>query len=224
MKTISLTGKATLLGIEVSGAGTPEANGFYPIADNRVLDRFAFVKEGSSGWQVSYTISPENTWLFSDPGQDPMYEAQSDSSLPPEGDVWSSILGSNPPPIIAHVYTDPADLDLHLDTAGNLAIADTEEGLRQKLQTRLKLYQGEWFLNSGAGVPYLQRILGKVQASADLVGSVAQILDIEILKEPEVLSILNSSAEYDSVLRRYTYTAELETVYGQTTIEEAANG
>lgn len=115
-------------------------------------------------------------------------------------------------------------LDLHLDSSGNLAIATGAEGLRQKLQTRLSLYQGEWFLNSGAGVPYVQRILGRAQPSANLVGSVAQIFDIEVLKEPEVLSIINSRAEFNPAVRRYTYTAELETVYGPMNIEEAGNG
>lgn len=224
MKTLSLAGQATLLGIEVIGAGVQEANGFYPTASNKVLDRFAFVKEDGSGYQVAYTLAPPDTWLLSDSLSTPLYEIGSDSSLPPEDEQWSTILGSNPAPTIKHVYTDPANLDLHLDTAGNLAIATEAEGLRQKLQTRLKLYQGEWFLNSGAGVPYLQSILGRAQISSDLKGSVAQILDIEILKEPEVLSILRSEAEFNAAGRRYTYTAELETVYGTMNLEGINNG
>lgn len=31
----------------------------------------------------------------------------------------------------------------------------------QRLQTRLRMFMGEWFLNTNLGVPYLQSILGK---------------------------------------------------------------
>lgn len=42
-------------------------------------------------------------------------------------------------------------------------IADTDDMI-QHLRQRLQTFQGEWFLDLSAGVPWLQEILGKVQS------------------------------------------------------------
>lgn len=114
------------------------------------------------------------------------------------------------------------DGDIHLDRKGNLAIAEGAEGLRQKIETRLKLYKGEWFLNVNSGVPWLQRILGRGSSSerqgiSD--GAINQIFDSEVLKETEVKSIIRSDSTFDANDRSYSYTAELQTVYGTVKVE-----
>jgi len=40
-------------------------------------------------------------------------------------------------------------------------LVDSPEAVRQKVQTRLLLFQGEWFADLGAGTPWLQQILGR---------------------------------------------------------------
>lgn len=43
--------------------------------------------------------------------------------------------------------------------AANFAEGDT--AIKQKVSTRLLLYQGEWFLDTSAGTPWYQQVLGK---------------------------------------------------------------
>lgn len=114
--------------------------------------------------------------------------------------------------------------DIHLDVSGNLAIATEAEGLRQKLETRLQLYRGEWFLDVRAGIPYVQRILGRKAGAAPIEISISQIFDAEILKEDEVRSILRSDATYTREDRAFTYSADLETIYGPIELEVSING
>ena len=52
--------------------------------------------------------------------------------------------------------------DLVLDTAGNIAVADDPYATAQDVASALRLFQGELWYDSTQGVPYLQRILGKL--------------------------------------------------------------
>lgn len=60
-----------------------------------------------------------------------------------------------------------------LDANGDYSIGQGEanfwinspEGVAQKVQTRLGLWEGEWFLDKTIGTPYLQQILGYNTAS-----------------------------------------------------------
>lgn len=95
------------------------------------------------------------------------------------------------------------DRDFHVDTA---------EGVAQNVMTRLALWQGQWFIDTSEGTPWLQRILGKHNA-------VDTVIKTRILDTPGVISI----SEYESILnpdtRSMTVTATLETEYGQSTIK-----
>lgn len=112
--------------------------------------------------------------------------------------------------------------DIALDSTGRLAVVTGAEALRQKLETRLRLYRGEWFLDTSSGVPYLQRILGRgsERSPNDLSsGSLNQIFDAECLKESEVRSIVRSESVFDTAKRSFSYTAELDTIYGTVPLE-----
>lgn len=59
-------------------------------------------------------------------------------------------------------------IDLMLNTQGDLDLSgndlrwiDGAARVKQQLQIKLQLWQGEWFLNTAFGTPYLERILGK---------------------------------------------------------------
>lgn len=100
--------------------------------------------------------------------------------------------------------------DLHLDVNGNIATADGLEGLRQKVRQKLRLFQGEWFLDITAGVPYFQDVFVR-QTTAGLV---AQILNNEILEEPETVEITTFTADINPDTRTFSYAATVSTVFG----------
>lgn len=88
---------------------------------------------------------------------------------------------------------------------------DTPEGVAQNVMTRLALWQGQWFIDTAEGTPWLQRILGKHDA-------VDTVIKTRILETPGVIAI----SSYESILnpdtRVMTVNATLETEYGQTSI------
>lgn len=77
----------------------------------------------------------------------------------------------------------------------------------QRVLTRLRLIQGEWFLNTSDGTPYATQILGKTtQAQRD-----AAIRSV-ILNTPGVTSIISYSSAL--VGRNLTVNSEIATTYG----------
>lgn len=80
----------------------------------------------------------------------------------------------------------------------------------QHVRSRLLFYQGEWFLDLSAGVPYFQKIFTK---PAD-VGEVESIIKSEILQTEGVERLLTFESDYNSETRKLTMSASLETVYG----------
>lgn len=102
--------------------------------------------------------------------------------------------------------------DTYLDPKTNgIARVSDAEALRQKIIHRLKLFKGEWFLDSSEGVPYFQNILGQ-NISLSLA---TQILTNEIKKEAEVVDVQNISFNFDSTARTYGYTATIVSIYSE---------
>ena len=99
---------------------------------------------------------------------------------------------------------------LTIDGNGELIIVEGLEALRQKINQRLSLFKGSWFLDITAGVPYMQEILKKPVDP----GLVASIFNEEILKEPEILSIGAVEASLDLETRKFNYKATPKTIYG----------
>jgi hypothetical protein len=100
------------------------------------------------------------------------------------------------------------------DKFGNIIIASGLEALRQKINQKLSLFQGTWFLDITAGVPYLTDIL-TIPIDAGLIAS---LINSAILEEKEVTEIGSVSIDYDADLRKFKYAANIYTIYGQTEI------
>ena len=67
-----------------------------------------------------------------------------------------------------------------LVTGIDLALVDGAEQVRQQLLIKLKLWQGEWFLDTEFGTPYLQQILGKqLTMSGAIVALRKSILEVQ---------------------------------------------
>jgi hypothetical protein len=105
-----------------------------------------------------------------------------------------------------------------LTTSGDYVAAqpfliDTPQTVAQAILTRLKLWQGEWFLDITDGTPYLQSILGKPYALNPDV-----YIKQRILTTPEVTSILSYTSNFDGGTRAYTFSATVATAYGTATV------
>lgn len=101
--------------------------------------------------------------------------------------------------------------DIYVDVQGNLATASNLEALKQKIKQRLKLFYSEWFLDTTRGVPYFQNILGE-----DINQSLAaQIITTEIQKEQDVITVENVNFGLNDATRKFTYAANVTSVYGE---------
>lgn len=91
---------------------------------------------------------------------------------------------------------------------GNIAI--DVEAVRQRVATRLRLLLGEWFLDTDAGIPYIQRI---VEKPTDL-GFAEAVLKRKVLETEGIFSIDSWGMVYDSRTRELTVTCSVSTTYG----------
>lgn len=92
-------------------------------------------------------------------------------------------------------------------------LVDTPDAVAQAVLTRLLLWTEEWFLDSSEGTPYKTQILGKgTQTLYDLA------IQQRILGTEGVLEIASYSSNFSASTRRLTVSAQIKTIYGQTTI------
>src|ERR1022692_4359558 len=88
--------------------------------------------------------------------------------------------------------------------------ANVPAAVAQAVQTRLKLFLGEWFLNTADGTPWNNdKILGKSnQKMRDM------LLKARILQTPGVNALLSYNTNVDVTTRKLTVTGTLDTIYG----------
>lgn len=90
-----------------------------------------------------------------------------------------------------------APADLHLDSKGNLVMVHDAEAVGQHARQRLMTFEGEWFLDRTAGVPWIRDILGG-QYDPVLAESV---IKAEILDTDGVVEINSFSVRFDRSVR-----------------------
>jgi hypothetical protein len=100
-----------------------------------------------------------------------------------------------------NLYLSPETHDLVIEQ-GNLKIATGTAAIGQKILCRLLLFEGEWFLDKEAGVPYYTDILKK---GPDF-SAVDAILQDEILNTEGVDYLISYEGEYDPSERTYSIT------------------
>lgn len=95
----------------------------------------------------------------------------------------------------------------------------------QAVQTTLKLFLGEWFLDNTVGVPYPEGVLGKhSQAEADSVVQTAT-LAVQAIAVPGggnvnvVTDISNFTSSINPDTRGYSPKMNIDTVFGPTQVE-----
>jgi len=90
---------------------------------------------------------------------------------------------------------------------------DEANGVAQDVMTRLKLWKGQWFLDTDEGTPWIQEILGK-HLGADAV------IKKRIVETDGVKSLDDFEAILDPDTRVLTISATITTIFGDTaTIE-----
>lgn len=107
---------------------------------------------------------------------------------------------------------DPATNDLLLAEDGNLAMIEQAEAVGQHARQRLQTYQGEWFLDTTAGVPWLDGILGSSYDPA-LAESVVKA---ELLDTDGVTEITSFAVSFDRSTRGLVINSiEVQTEYDE---------
>lgn len=113
---------------------------------------------------------------------------------------------------------DPATNDLFLDATGNLATVKDAEAVGQHVRQRLKTFEGEWFLDTTVGVPWIDQIFKKPY---DPVIAEAVVKE-EVLDTDGVTGIKDFNISLDPVTRNLIMKRiKVSTVYEE---EATVNG
>jgi hypothetical protein len=96
-------------------------------------------------------------------------------------------------------------------TLGQPFLSDSPEAVAQIISTRLKLWAGEWFLDSSAGTPYLTQVLGE-----RAVRNPDAAIKARILSTPGVIAITEYSSTFYRAERFMQIEAQVQTAYGST--------
>lgn len=93
---------------------------------------------------------------------------------------------------------------------------DSVEAVAQSIETRLKLWIGEWFADTSDGTGWSQVILGKQSKNLYEL-----TLRQRVLETYGVTSIESFQSALDSETRRLTVSMAVNTIYGQATLTGA---
>ena len=110
-------------------------------------------------------------------------------------------------------------INLQLDSSGDiftrnygLARISGNEQMAQRISTRLKLLLGEWFLDTGQGVPWFERILVKSPNRAIVQG----VLKRTIIQTPGVNELVSFDIRENTVSRKIVVSFAVTTNNGET--------
>ena len=101
--------------------------------------------------------------------------------------------------------------DIHLDTLGNIAIAENQEDIRQRVIERLQFWRNEWFLARTDGIPYYTEILTR---PAELRIASVEIMD-QIREVDGVLDVTKVESRVNFTTRKMQFSAVVHTRFGQ---------
>ena len=104
-------------------------------------------------------------------------------------------------------------LDQNGDYQLGIFLSDSPAAVAQAVQTRLALWQGQWFLDQTAGTPFLQSIAGR-KTNYDIE------IQTRILETPGVTEI--SSYSSNIVDRGLYVECDIDTIYGSTSVSFTA--
>lgn len=103
--------------------------------------------------------------------------------------------------------------DIHFGYGDADFVSDSAQTVAQKVVQRLRLWEGEWFLDVTAGTPWKTRVLG-----AKFKKNVVQIIKNRIEKTEGVLKVDSIDVSFDPNTRKMKVTAKIQTIYGGTVV------
>lgn len=92
---------------------------------------------------------------------------------------------------------------------------DSPDAVGQAVLTRLRLWTGEWFLDTAEGTPYREQVLGVRKRQ-----TAGPALKMRIAATEGVTAVDDFAAEYDGDARTLAVSATVSTIYGETQISE----
>src|SRR5665213_1700081 len=91
---------------------------------------------------------------------------------------------------------------------------DEPAGVAQVIQTTLLLFQGEWYLDTSTGTPFLEGVMGKhTQAQAD------SIIQSVVTGVQGVADYYDYQSSIDSDTRLFSVSMTVDTIYGPTPVQ-----
>lgn len=98
-------------------------------------------------------------------------------------------------------------------------LVDSPACVAQAVQTALLLWEGEWYLDTTAGMPWATQVLG--------TGTMAlydQAIKAKIVSVQGVQDIVSYSSSLDVTTRTLTVDCTIDTIYGETSINIQLTG
>jgi len=111
------------------------------------------------------------------------------------------------------------NLDLVLEN-GDLAIVKKADAIAQHIKQRLRTFLGEWFLDTGAGVPYYEHV--NVKNPSPLI--LDTIFKSMILSTPGVEELLEFDIQLDNATRIMTLVFKVRTIDEEINFIEVLGG
>ncbi|MDD9238256.1 hypothetical protein PVM11_04950 [Enterobacter roggenkampii] len=112
---------------------------------------------------------------------------------------------------------EDADGDYTFGRGDDTWLINSPEAVAQAIKTRFLLWYGQWFIDTTAGTPWIQSVLGKQKPEIYNMAIRQRILDTQ-----GVDSISEFNTTVDSATRRVIFTATVNTIYGTTTVTSEA--
>lgn len=111
------------------------------------------------------------------------------------------------------------DSDGDLVTHGEMWVRD-KECIAQAVETRLKLYLGEYFRDITDGMPWFEKAdgTGGILQKGYSTAEVESLIRLRISQTDGVLKILKFNTSYDIQKRAFSVSAVIYTEYGETEV------
>ena len=120
------------------------------------------------------------------------------------------------------LITDPIDLliddenDLVIEN-GDLQFSKGIDAVVQQCRISLQMFQGEWFLDLDAGIPYWQSILGQKPAVALAAARIYMRRELELIEGVD--RVLKLDLSYTGTSRTLVVTWQVSTIFGETPVD-----